>query len=122
MAENVEYKVGDHDTRPWGEWLVLDTGEHHIVKRITVNPGARLSLQYHNFRKERWTAVAGEGLAEIDGVKHPLGLGGSVEVPLKAHHRASNPGKEPFVFIEVQYGDKLSEDDIVRVEDDYNRP
>lgn len=121
MSGNVSYQVGESDIRPWGQWQVLDVGEHYIVKRITVFPGARLSLQYHNFRAERWTSVEGEGVAEIDGVKHSFRLGESVGIPLKAQHRVSNSGKVPLVFIEVQYGEKLAEDDIVRVEDDYNR-
>lgn len=121
MTTGVQYKTGEADTRPWGNWAVLDTGEKHIVKRIVVNPGARLSLQYHHHRAERWTAVAGEGIAEIDGVSHPFRFGESVHIPLKAKHRVSNTGQVPLVFIEIQYGDTLSEDDIVRIEDDYSR-
>lgn len=121
MTDTVQYKTGDHDTRPWGTWAVIDVGDKHIVKRITVNPGARLSLQFHKHRAERWTAVAGDGVAEIEGVSYPFSLGKTVDIPLSAKHRVSNPGKVPLIFIEIQYGDILSEDDIIRIEDDYNR-
>ncbi|MCF3640364.1 phosphomannose isomerase type II C-terminal cupin domain [Rhizobium sp. TRM95111] len=121
MAQGSLYNVGDSDERPWGTWKVLDIGSNHVVKRIEVKPGARLSLQYHHHRAERWTAVAGEGVAEIDGVKHPLSLGKSVDIPLRAQHRVACEGSVPLVFIEVQYGELLDENDIVRLSDDYNR-
>jgi mannose-6-phosphate isomerase-like protein (cupin superfamily) len=115
------YKVGDNDRRPWGTWHVLDIGDRHVVKRIVVNPGERLSLQYHNHRSERWTTVSGHGIAEIDGTEHPLQLGHTVDIPLKATHRVSCTGDTPLVFIEIQYGELLDENDIIRLSDDYNR-
>nr|WP_210294979.1 phosphomannose isomerase type II C-terminal cupin domain [Rhizobium sp. BK491] len=115
------YKVGDNDQRPWGTWHVLDIGDSHVVKRIVVNPGERLSLQYHNHRSERWTAVSGYGVAEIDGTEHALQLGHTVDIPLKATHRVSCTGDKPLVFIEIQYGELLDENDIIRLSDDYNR-
>jgi mannose-6-phosphate isomerase-like protein (cupin superfamily) len=115
------YKVGDNDQRPWGTWHVLDIGDSHVVKRIVVNPGERLSLQYHNHRSERWTAVSGHGIAEIDGTEHALQLGHTVDIPLKATHRVSCTSDTPLVFIEIQYGKLLDENDIIRLSDDYNR-
>ncbi|MGV1854570.1 phosphomannose isomerase type II C-terminal cupin domain [Rhizobium rhizogenes] len=115
------YKIGDNDQRPWGTWHVLDIGDRHVVKRIVVNPGERLSLQYHNHRSERWTAVSGRGIAEIDGTEHVLQLGHTVNIPLKATHRASCTSDTPLVFIEIQYGELLDENDIIRISDDYNR-
>ena len=100
---------------------VLDIGESHVVKRIVVNPGERLSLQYHNHRSERWTAVSGQGMAEIDGTLHTLQVGHTVDIPLKATHRVSCTGDKPLVFIEIQYGELLDENDIIRLSDDYNR-
>jgi mannose-6-phosphate isomerase-like protein (cupin superfamily) len=99
----------------------LDIGECHVVKRIVVNPGERLSLQYHNHRSERWTAVSGRGVAEIDGAQHPLELGHTVDIPLKATHRVACIGEQPLVFIEIQYGELLDENDIIRLSDDYAR-
>jgi len=115
------YKIGDNDQRPWGTWHVLDIGDWHVVKCIVVNPGERLSLQYHNHRSERWTAVTGQGIAEIDGIEHSLQFGHTVDITLKAMHRASCTGDIPLVFVEIQYGQLLHESDIIRLNDDYNR-
>ncbi len=117
----VRYAVGERDTRPWGTWEVLATGVGYTLKRIVVNPGARLSLQYHEFRAEHWTVVQGSAQAEIDGVTHPLSAGEHIFIPLGAHHRICNPGEGPLVFIEVQTGEYLDEHDIIRVQDDYGR-
>jgi mannose-6-phosphate isomerase-like protein (cupin superfamily) len=87
------------EERPWGRFEVLERADRYQIKRITVNPGHRLSLQYHHHRAEHWVIVAGSG------------------VP----HRIENTGTEPLVFIEVQYGEYLGEDDIVRLADDYHR-
>ena len=100
---------------------VLDIGDRHVVKRIIVSPGGRPSLQYHNHRSERWTAASGQGIAEIDGIEHSLQLGHTVAIPLKATHRVSCTGDKPLVFIEIQYGELLDENDIIRLSDDYNR-
>lgn len=121
MQSGSLYEIGDNDQRPWGTWHVLDTGEDHVVKRIVVNPGERLSLQYHNYRSERWTAVSGQGIAEVDGTHHMFALGQTVEIPLKATHRVACTGDQPLIFIEIQYGELLDENDIVRLSDDYSR-
>jgi mannose-1-phosphate guanylyltransferase/mannose-6-phosphate isomerase len=117
----VRYAVGERDTRPWGTWEVLATGAGYTLKRIVVNPGARLSLQYHEFRAEHWTLVQGCAEAEVDGVSHPLVAGEHIFIPLGAHHRIRNTGAGPLVFIEVQTGEYLDEHDIIRVQDDYGR-
>ena len=88
---------------PYCTWHVLDIGDSHVVKRIVVNPGERLSLQYHNHRSERWTAVSGNGIVEIDGTEHALQAGHMVDIPLKATHRVSCTGDKPLVFIEIQF-------------------
>lgn len=121
MQSGSLYDIGDSDQRPWGTWHVLDIGDRHVVKRIVVNPGARLSLQYHNHRSERWTAVSGQGIAEIGGVKHGFEHGHTVDIPLKTAHRVSCTGDQPLVFIEIQYGELLDENDIIRLSDDYSR-
>lgn len=117
----VRYEVGESDTRPWGRWEVIGTGERYTVKRITVLPGQRLSLQYHHHRSEHWMVVDGAAEVELDGVTHRLGFGEHVFIPLGAKHRVRNGGDAPLVFVEVQVGDLLDENDIVRVSDDYGR-
>lgn len=120
MAE-VTYKRGDADDRPWGRWEVLDTGEGFAVKRITVNPGAILSLQLHHHRSEHWTIVAGKARVTRGEEKLDLGFGQHVHLPVETAHRIENVGDTPVIFIEVQYGQKLDENDIVRLEDKYGR-
>lgn len=120
-AAIVRYTVGESDTRPWGRWEVIATGERYTAKRITVLPGQRLSLQYHHHRQEHWTMVEGLAEVEIDGAIVQLGFAGHVHIPLGAVHRIRNPGPETLVFVEVQLGDLLDENDIVRVSDDYGR-
>ena len=107
--------------RPWGYYQSLDVGESHQVKRIVVNPGARLSLQKHHHRAEHWTVVAGKAEVTIDESVRIVGENEAVFIPLGAVHRAANQGDVPAMIIEVQYGDYLGEDDIVRIEDDYGR-
>jgi len=117
----VGYGIGDEDERPWGRWLVIGVGQGFIVKEITVNPGARLSAQYHNHRAEHWTVVAGEGEAEIDGTAWALRRGDHLHIPLRSVHRVRNTGGTPLTIIEIQVGDVLDEADIVRLSDDYGR-
>ncbi len=112
--------------RPWGYYQSLDHGRRHQVKRIVVKPGARLSLQKHAHRAEHWTVV--EGVAEVTlGMERDaldvmtVKENETVHIPKGAIHRMANPGKTPMTLIEVQVGDYLGEDDIVRFEDDYGR-
>lgn len=108
--------------RPWGYYEILsDDKPDHKVKRITVWPGKRLSLQYHMKRREHWVVVSGRGLVTVDGRQVNLGPDESIDISLRAHHRIENTGDVPLVFIEVQQGDYFGEDDIVRVEDDFGR-
>jgi mannose-6-phosphate isomerase len=110
------------DHRPWGFYEVLsDDKADHKVKRITVWPGKRLSLQYHRKRREHWVVVSGHGLVSVDGKQVELAESESIDIPLGAHHRIENIGEEPLVFIEVQKGEYFGEDDIVRIEDDFGR-
>ena len=107
--------------RPWGSYDCVDSGERHQVKRITVRPGAALSLQLHHHRAEHWIVVS--GTAEVVNGEQVLLLteNQSVYIPLGQKHRLSNPGKQPLEIIEVQSGAYLGEDDIVRFEDAYGR-
>jgi mannose-6-phosphate isomerase len=110
-----------YDRRPWGSFTVLDEGAGYKVKRIEVLPGKRLSYQRHAQRVEHWTVVRGRALFTLDGAERTVSLGESVDIPLGAAHRVENPGDEPLVFIEVQRGAYLGEDDIERLSDDYGR-
>ncbi|MGI9526477.1 MAG: phosphomannose isomerase type II C-terminal cupin domain [Weeksellaceae bacterium] len=111
----------EHDTRPWGEYFVLEEGESFKVKRIVVNSGQRISYQYHHKRSEVWTIVAGVGTITLDDVVQDYKAGEVVEIKQGMKHRIENRQDHPCVFIEVQYGTYFGEDDIVRLEDDYNR-
>ena len=108
--------------RPWGAYDSIDMGERFQVKRITVNPGAALSLQMHHHRAEHWIVVS--GTAEVTRGEETLLLSEnqSTYIPLGVTHRLRNPGKVPLELIEVQSGSYLGEDDIVRFEDVYGRP
>ena len=111
----------EKDIRPWGEYEVIHNEPSYKLKRILVNPGHRLSYQYHLKRSESWTIVEGKGVITIDGVKKDIKKGDTVIIPKKAKHRIENNTKNKLVFIEVQTGSYFGEDDIVRLKDDYNR-
>lgn len=115
------YLAGMREARPWGNWEVLGTGARYVLKRITVLPGQRLSLQYHNHRSEYWTILQGLARVEIDGAARLAESGSNVCVPLGAKHRIHNVGQEELVFLEVQMGHILDENDIIRLSDDYGR-
>ena len=117
----VRYDRGEAGERPWGRWLVLETGDGFCVKRIEVEPGQRLSLQYHHHRSEDWIIVGGSGLVECNAEMTSVRSGDRIRIPLLAHHRIRNTGDALLIFIEVQHGSMLDENDIVRVEDDYGR-
>jgi mannose-6-phosphate isomerase len=110
-----------YDRRPWGSFTVLDEGAGYKVKRIEVHAGERLSYQKHARRAEHWMVVAGAARVTLDGADRLVGAGETVDVPVGALHRVANPGPDTLVFIEIQRGDYLGEDDIVRVSDDYGR-
>lgn len=116
-----EYHAGQSDARPWGRWEVVEAQESYTLKRIEVEPGERLSLQYHNHRSEHWIVVAGSGIVTIGGDSLRVERGGHVYIPRETKHRIANDAGDQLVFVEVQFGDRLEEDDIVRVEDDYAR-
>ena len=109
------------DERPWGRFVSIDHGAGYQVKRIEVLAAKRLSYQTHAHRAEHWLVVRGEALVTLDGEDHPLTAGDSIDIPVGSAHRMANPGPETLVFIEIQRGDYLGEDDIVRLSDDYGR-
>ncbi|MGB7206379.1 MAG: mannose-1-phosphate guanylyltransferase/mannose-6-phosphate isomerase [Anderseniella sp.] len=107
--------------RPWGSFESLATGAQYQVKRITVKPGAALSLQYHHHRAEHWVVVSGIARVTCGEKIFDLNANQSTYIPLGETHRLENPGSEPLEIIEVQSGDYLGEDDIVRIDDVYGR-
>jgi len=107
--------------RPWGCYDSVDTGERFQVKRIVVNPGARLSLQMHHHRAEHWIVVRGTALVTRGEERFIVSENESAYIPLGTTHRLENPGKMPLEIIEVQSGSYLGEDDIVRFDDTYGR-
>lgn len=107
--------------RPWGYYQSIHAGDRFQVKRITVNPGAKLSLQKHFHRAEHWVVVNGTAIVTRDDEEILLRENESIFVPLGCMHRLENPGKVPLNLIEVQSGPYLGEDDIVRIEDIYHR-
>lgn len=109
------------DRRPWGTFQVLDEADTYKVKRITVDPGQRLSYQFHHRRAEHWVVVTGRAEVTLDDVVHELVAGQVIEVGLGVKHRIQNPGPDVLTFVEVQTGDYFGEDDIVRLDDDYGR-
>ena len=109
------------ENRPWGSFTVLNEGEGFKVKRISVNPGHKLSLQYHHQRSEHWTVVQGEASVTLGEDIKQLKINESIYIPLKEKHALANEGGELMQVIEVQVGDYLGEDDIVRLEDRYGR-
>ena len=107
--------------RPWGSYDSVDSGPNYQVKRISVNPGARLSLQRHQFRAEHWVVVQGQAKVHVDGQDHLLNANDSIYIPKGAVHCLANETHEPLHLVEVQSGSYLGEDDIERLEDVYGR-
>jgi mannose-6-phosphate isomerase len=111
----------DDSRRPWGFFENLTDTDNHKVKRITLYPGKRLSLQSHERRKEHWFIVAGDALFTHNGRVEKLKTGQSVDISCRESHRIENVGAGELVFIEIQTGDYFGEDDITRFEDDFGR-
>ena len=103
--------------RAWPQWLRVEAD----AVTLTAGPGESLSLQYHPHRAEHWTVVRAHGIVQIGDVQYPTGPGEYRYIPLKEKHRLTNTGQEELVLIEVQVGDYLGEDDIVRLQDNYGR-
>ncbi|MEO8342116.1 MAG: mannose-1-phosphate guanylyltransferase/mannose-6-phosphate isomerase, partial [Nitrospirota bacterium] len=107
--------------RPWGSYTILEEGLSYKVKRVTVKPGGRLSLQMHHQRSEHWVVIAGTARVTRGDEVFDLKVGHSTEIPVETRHRLENAGQEILHIIEVQNGPYLGEDDIVRFQDDYGR-
>lgn len=108
--------------RPWGKYQKFYQEDGVWIKRVEVNPKSRLSLQKHKHRSEKWIVVAGSGTVTVNKKNTKVKFGAVVDVPQGAVHRIANTGTKKLVFIEVACGKTLSEDDIIRIQDDYARP
>ncbi|HLO88123.1 MAG TPA: cupin domain-containing protein [Nostocaceae cyanobacterium] len=109
------------ELRPWGSFTVLEEGRGYKIKRIEVKPGHRLSLQMHHHRSEHWIVVSGTAKVTCGDREILLSNNQSTYVPQCTSHRLENPGVIPLILIEVQNGEYLGEDDIIRFQDDYAR-
>ena len=116
-----EHQIHREVYRPWGHYDSIDNGSRYQVKRITVKPGQKLSLQMHHHRAEHWIVVSGTARVTLEGQDRLLTENQSIYLPVGAVHALENPGKIPLELIEVQVGSYLGEDDIVRLEDRYGR-
>lgn len=123
MRESGQPEATEHkfENRPWGGFQVLSDEKEFKTKRITIDPGARLSYQSHQQRAEHWVVIS--GLAEVTLNEKIIELkpGQSIDIPQGAKHRVRNPGTQPLILVEIQTGTYFGEDDIVRYQDDYNR-
>lgn len=121
----ISFSTANHphetENRPWGSFTTLEEGPGYKIKRIEVNPGHRLSLQMHHHRSEHWIVVSGTAKVECGDEVKILAANQSTYVPQCTSHRLENPGVIKLVLIEVQNGEYLGEDDIIRFQDDYAR-
>jgi mannose-6-phosphate isomerase len=120
-TELVTHSIAATELRPWGSFTILEEGQGYKIKRIEVKAGHRLSLQMHHHRSEHWIVISGIAKVTRGEEEIMLSENQSTYVPRFTQHRLENPGKVPLVLIEVQNGEYLGEDDIVRFEDDYAR-
>ena len=107
--------------RPWGYYTCMNEGDGYLTKTICVLPHQKLSVQSHNHRSEHWVVLEGQALVLLDDKKYDVYAGDSIDIPLKAKHSLQNPYEKELKIIEVQKGDYISEDDIIRYEDCYGR-
>ena len=121
LEKRAEASTSISETRPWGNYTILQKESNYLVKRIEVLPSESLSLQSHNHRSEHWTIVSGTAQVQIEETAQTLYADQSIEIPKGAKHRLTNPGQTNLIIIEVQLGNKLDENDITRYEDKYGR-
>ncbi len=121
MSDTTTTNSPKFDRRPWGTFTVLDEGDGFKVKRIEVLPGKRLSYQKHAQRAEHWVVVQGTAKVTLDNEEIDVPAGEAIDIAIGSAHRVENAGTELLVFIEVQRGGYLGEDDIVRLQDDFGR-
>lgn len=113
--------IGNRTDRPWGYYVILDHGDGFQVKRIVIRSGHRFSYQRHKYRSEHWTIVSGIGLTTLDDHEEQRNSGDVISIPSGMRHRIKSIGEDDLVFIEVQSGSYLGEDDVEHLADDYGR-
>lgn len=121
LSDVAQLSVASSESRPWGSFTILEEGRGYKIKRIEVKSGHRLSLQMHHHRSEHWIVVSGTAKVVCGNEELILHSNQSTYVPQCTAHRLENPGVIPLVLIEVQNGEYLGEDDIIRFQDDYAR-
>ncbi|MCY7392503.1 MAG: cupin domain-containing protein [Leptolyngbyaceae cyanobacterium CAN_BIN12] len=121
LSSVASLSVAASEPRPWGSFTILEEGRGYKIKRIEVKSGHRLSLQMHHHRSEHWIVVSGTAKVVCGDEELILHSNQSTYVPQCTAHRLENPGVIPLVLIEVQNGEYLGEDDIIRFQDDYAR-
>ena len=121
MKQEQTEAVMERGERPWGTYTVLEENGSYKIKRIEVMPGQRLSLQMHHHRSEHWIVVSGTAKVTCGDTEAIYNINESTFIPMGTSHRLENPGVIPLIIIEVQSGEYLGEDDIVRFQDDYRR-
>jgi len=113
--------LGNVEERPWGNYHIIAKNKGYQIKEIIVSKGSKLSLQKHSGRSEFWQIVKGESKITIEENKHYLKEKEHIYIPKNTIHRIENIGKDELIFIEIQLGENLKEEDIIRLEDDYGR-
>ncbi len=121
QSESDTIKLHKTVFRPWGYYTCLNSGEGYLTKTICVQPNHKLSIQSHNHRSEHWVVLEGQALVVKDGKEYNLYQGDSIDIPVGVKHSLQNPYEQELKIIEVQKGDYISEDDIIRYEDCYGR-
>jgi mannose-1-phosphate guanylyltransferase/mannose-6-phosphate isomerase len=121
LTNHASHQIHRTVYRPWGAYTVLEEGPYHKVKRISVKPGASLSLQMHHHRSEHWVVLSGTAEVVNGTRQYTIRENESTYIPAGHRHRLSNPGDADLVIVEVQTGTYVGEDDIVRYEDVYGR-
>jgi mannose-6-phosphate isomerase len=111
----------EKEKRPWGIFYVIHNLDNYKIKRLEINPGHRLSYQFHEKRSETWIIIKGNPYITIDDINKQYKEGDTIIIPVKSKHRIENRGNQDIVLIEIQTGDYFGEDDIVRIDDDYSR-
>jgi mannose-1-phosphate guanylyltransferase/mannose-6-phosphate isomerase len=120
-AESDTTKLHKTVFRPWGYYTCMNSGKGYLTKTICVMPKQKLSIQSHEHRSEHWVVLEGRALVLLNGKEYNVDAGESIDIPLKSKHSLQNPYDEELKIIEVQKGDYISEDDIIRYEDCYGR-
>ena len=122
MSTSARTETIERTTRPWGWYETVSDVSGSKIKRIGVLPGQQLSLQKHRHRSEHWVVVQGTAHVTLDDRVFDLPQGGHCDIALGQVHRLANHTSQPLEIVEVQFGDYLGEDDIIRLQDDYGRP